>query len=118
MPNSVCAKYFLLLFSVLVLAGCALTPKPATSNTPSWDGNTQNSGISEFLDDGVIVSATDRDIYNILIKMYGDEMIPPIKKDYGMVEMPDGKWKMTYEAISKWNMLKLKYQNSKIKPGK
>lgn len=90
---------------VLALAGCTtVTPKIVRDETPSWDGNEQNSGFYGLLTDGCGVwkpHAIDR--YNALIERYGTNYAPAITKNYGVqCCYTNGTSIMTPEAMDKF----------------
>ena len=78
--------------SLVALAGCVgtVTPVQVVSSGASFDEGVRNSGFLGWAtNNGVAfgkISIHARDRYNTLIESYGKKIIPPIRKDYGLID--------------------------------
>jgi hypothetical protein len=67
-----------------------VTPKPVASHSAFESGNNANSGIiSENADGSFVVDKNFRAVFDDLIKIYGKDLVPPLKED-GFFAQPDG----------------------------
>ena len=56
-----------------------ITPVRIEKFEKSWDGNSNNSGIIDFIDGkGFLVTKKAADRYNALVSIYGKNEIPPV----------------------------------------
>jgi hypothetical protein len=77
----------LLTVCAFVGAGCisgTVTPPPVHSSQPSFDGNEPNSGVLFLADTGAQVTPGFVARYNALVDLYGDNFVPPLKKNDGI----------------------------------
>jgi len=88
-----------------ILAGCVgtVTPVQVVSNGASFDNGERNSGfIGWATNNGTaygVITLKARDRYNALIESYGSKIIPPIKKDYGLISC-ETNYLISFEALS------------------
>jgi hypothetical protein len=99
-------KYVLLLCATVFLTvGCVstVTPVQVVSTGASFDNGERNSGFIGWTTNSSvtygIISQHARDRYNSLIDIYGNKIIPPIKKDYGITDNKTN-CLITLEALS------------------
>ncbi len=81
---------FIILLAVVVAtsAGCStVTPKQVRSESPSYDGNDQNSGIIVSTKDGFLVTPRFHIRYNALIEVYGRDFTPPLHEEEGIAKV-------------------------------
>lgn len=99
----------------LVLVGCTVVPKQPVDKTISFDGNEQNGGIVGVTPDKfVIVTSNYRNRYNSLIEKYGNDIIPPISKDFGLAgPTSTNTYLMTREAWVHMGMMTAWYKAGK-----
>lgn len=70
---------------MLLISGCTVIPKHPTTNVPSFDGNSQNSGVIGFTDDHYIIITQEKLAqYDALISVYGSKFYPAIKLNDGI----------------------------------
>lgn len=98
-------KFSRFLFAVCAIAslsGCVgtVTPKKVYSQSASYDGNDQNSGVLSISKDGGIVTGDWRARYNALIVKYGRSLTSPITSpDAGLMIQPDGTYHATLQTM-------------------
>ena len=81
----------ILLAAGLALAGCGTQIPPLVeSNTASFDGKVQDSGVISLLPGGQLVTPHWRDRYNGMIATYGKRFTPPLRTDDGIVPASPG----------------------------
>lgn len=86
--------------------GCQVTPIAYERETVAYDNNDETAGIIGFsLSGGLEITQSARDRYNDMVKRHGQELIPPIQKDFGIKEMENGCYDMTLEASEKWRKM-------------
>lgn len=83
-----------LLVGVAVLsAGCGtVTPPPVASESASYDGNEQTSGIISVTPAGVLVTDRFRARYNALVATYGRDFAVPLRVDEGLISVEPNRW--------------------------
>jgi hypothetical protein len=77
----------LLVLALFALVGCTPTirPKPITAATPSYDGNSQNSGFIAFDAAGSgILTQHGKDRYDVLMRKYGRRFNPAVSPGAGI----------------------------------
>jgi hypothetical protein len=98
-------KLAILFLTALLIAGCVgtVTPVQVVSTGASFDNGERNSGFLGWTTNNsityAIISEHARDRYNSLIDVYGNKIIPPIKKDYGVTDNKTNCF-ITLEALS------------------
>jgi hypothetical protein len=73
--------------TIIIMTACTSTviPKPVVDNVPSFDGNSQTSGVLSNAPNGsLIISESARARYNAMVEQYGNRFIPPLVKDAGV----------------------------------
>lgn len=94
--NSVINKCLRLLLILMLFCTVASTcrhpiiPDPLNMPGASWDGNNRNSGFLGWYTNNTgiiygVLTPRARERYNGLIDEYGNRFIPPLKKDYGII---------------------------------
>lgn len=93
----------------LAFSSCAsITPVTHERQTPSFDGNTANSGIISIGADGSLeITSYKREEYNSLVEAYGKGLHPPLQKDFGITPLENGNFQMTDQAAEKLRVLYL-----------
>lgn len=88
-------KFARLLAISLFLVSCqskkieTITPPPIVEKQPSWDHNTQNSGLIEYKDGvGFIITHNAASRYIYLTGKHGDKLSPPVTAGQGLIEYP------------------------------
>ena len=96
---------------IFLFGGCStVTQAPVKSQSASWDGNAQNSGILAKVPAGYIVTPTFRARYNSLITIYGRSktkdgspiFTPPLAVDSGITPVPPSVASQTYNQPQVW----------------
>lgn len=88
-----------------------ITPVRIEKIEKSWDGNSNNSGIIDFIDGkGFLVTKKAADRYNALVSIYGKNEVPPIFFDYGIFQ-EDSKFYLTSEAMTLFILFSDKFNN-------
>lgn len=75
------------LMLTVFLCSCSTVTPPAqvTTDTASFDGNDQNSGLVSMLNDGsAIITEHARERYNALVAVYASKFTPKLKQDDGV----------------------------------
>lgn len=86
--------------ALVMSPGCnTVTPSPVIASEASFDSGGANSGILELTRTHARITPRFRDRYNAMIKIYGEEFVPELKKDYGLFLEPDGTYRMTLDAL-------------------
>lgn len=93
--------------SCLGAASCArVTPTVDERQTASFDGNIPDAGIIERLpDDSLHITSSARDRYNDLVDDFGDQLHPPVKRDFGVTKLDDGSFSITLQGAEAWYSL-------------
>ena len=77
----------------------------------SWDGNSNNSGIIDFVDGkGFLITKKAAERYNTLISIYGKNELPPILKNYEILN-EDSKIYLTSEGMTIFIVFSDKFNN-------
>lgn len=95
----------LLLALALLCAGCCgtVTPVTVTSNTASFDGNTQNSGFIGWATNGAaIITLHGEARYEALIALYGKGFRPPLVRGEGVIATTTNTFIMDQEHTVKF----------------
>lgn len=75
----------LLLISFLLISCKTFVPKPVVDQQASWDGNVQNSGIVNYIDNvGFLITENAAQRYMFLTKKLGETWTPPLKPGEGL----------------------------------
>ncbi|HUB67460.1 MAG TPA: hypothetical protein VL981_08255 [Candidatus Methylacidiphilales bacterium] len=75
----------------LALTACGpIIPPLVTSETASFDGREQNSGVIALVRGGQLVTPHWRARYNAMIAVYGKRFVPPLETDEGIVPASPG----------------------------
>ena len=92
---------------MVILSSCCscvqtIAPAPVVSQEASWDGSEKNSGFLGWTTNSGVVygmlTPHAKDRYNGLIDIYGNKFIPPIKKNYGIIDNFTNSW-ITLEGL-------------------
>jgi hypothetical protein len=94
----------LLAVALVFSPGCmTVSPSPVPTTEASFDAGGANSGVLDITDTHALVTPRFRERYNAMIKIYGEEFVPELKKDYGLSLEPDGKtYRMTLDALDQF----------------
>ena len=88
-----------------------IIPPRIVEEQPSWDENTQNSGIIEHVPGkGFLITPKALARYQALVGLLGAREIPPILPEEGINIEPDGKIYMTFEATIHFVVLSDKFK--------
>jgi len=75
----------------IILTACGATIPPLIeSNTSSFDGKVQDSGVITLVPGGQLVTSRWRDRYNGMIAVYGKRFTPPVQTDDGILPAGPG----------------------------
>ncbi len=78
-----------------------IVPPVPQANTPSWDGNAQNSGFLGYNpDDSGNLTEHAKDRYNALVAKYGAKLLPPVAKDEGLTSNGDGSFRIDAQHLA------------------
>ena len=109
-----CAFAFLVSF---VFVACktaeikTIIPPRIVEEQPSWDENTQNSGIIDFIaGKGFLITSKALARYQSLVGLLGAREIPPILPGEGVTIEDDGKVYLTSEAAVHFVVLSDKFK--------
>ena len=108
----------ILLFSFVFIGSSCRTveevKKPVIVDTsPSWDGNEQNSGVLEYIDDkGWHITQKAANRYSELTKKYGNMFIPELKRGEGLEPQEDGTFIIKNEYMVKFVLMNKKHKAS------
>ncbi len=59
-----------------------------------------------FLPSGALeITEGARARYNAYVEKYGDRLLPPIQKDFGVERLPAGTYSLTLEAADCWHQM-------------
>lgn len=65
--------------AVLIIAGCAITPRIVEAGGPSLDGGEPTSGVLQVLSNRCyLVTPLFKERYGALVKLYGNKLLPPM----------------------------------------
>lgn len=95
-------KTFLAILCLTMTACGTLAPAVVPSHVASFDGNEQNSGIVSGNASGYIVTGNFRDRYNSLVVIYGKDFLTPLRADYGLSFVAEGRWLIDREHLAKF----------------
>lgn len=88
-----------------------IIPPRIVEEQPSWDENTQNSGIIEHVPGkGFLITPKALARYQSLVGLLGAREIPPILPGDGVTIEPDGKIYLTFEATTHFVVLSDKFK--------
>lgn len=94
------------LFLILFFCGCQTSPPityippPIVEKEPSWDGDKQNSGLIEYIDDkGFLITPKAAIRYTSLTEKFGSKLTPPISAGEGLVAY-EGNFLLSPEYMS------------------
>ena len=113
------SAFFGILLAILVglsTPGCKSTlsvvPDPVASTVISFDGNSQNAGLLEWLPDGSKrITAGARDRYNALVEIYSADFVPAIAKDSGIRPLGDGTFAIDKEHLVYFGRMATRYRS-------
>ena len=72
-------KFAACAISLMLLAGCTMTPPVVTPSAPSLDAGVANSGVLALTPGhGAVVTRFFAERYAALVKLYGTRLIPPM----------------------------------------
>lgn len=113
---------FLIVLS-FALSGClyhTVAPKPVVSAVSSYAGENPNSGLISTITDNkgqvtaAFINKQAYNNYNALISKYGNDMLPKLKKDDGIVVVSkDEIYKIDGEHFSKFALMAKWYKEGK-----
>jgi len=99
----------------LALASCAPVPVVHERETISFSGNVQDAGIVSFLPGGGLeITREARERFNALVAGYGDRFRPPIGQDFGISEIGEGRYSLTFQGAEKWHSMILMEERERI----
>jgi hypothetical protein len=88
-----------------------IIPPRIVEEQPSWDENTQNSGIIEYVEGkGFLITNKALTRYESLVALLGAKEIPPILLGEGVTIEPSGKIYLTSEAAVHFVVLSDKFK--------
>ena len=88
-----------------------IIPPRIVEEQPSWDENTQNSGIIEYVEGkGFLITNKALARYQSLVALLGAKEIPPILPGEGVTIEPSGKIYLTSEAAVHFVVLSDKFK--------
>ena len=88
-----------------------IIPPRIVEEQPSWDENTQNSGIIEYVEGkGFLITNKALTRYQSLVALLGAKEIPPILPGEGVTIEPSGKIYLTSEAAVHFVVLSDKFK--------
>jgi hypothetical protein len=88
-----------------------IIPPRIVEEQPSWDENTQNSGIIEYVEGkGFLITNKALTRYESLVALLGTKEIPPILSGEGVTIEPSGKIYLTSEAAVHFVVLSDKFK--------
>ena len=105
-----------LLAAALLTSGCTKTisPNKVSVHQPAFSGNSANGGLIGFSDNGeAIITARALVKYNILIDIYGDELMPPISNNFGITSFTNNTYLITSEGLSNFMLMNQWYKDGK-----
>lgn len=104
-------RNFALLLLLSFLVSCkTFIPNPIIDNQPSWDGNSQNSGIVSYVEGvGFLISEQAANRYIYLSQEMGKIFNPPLKKGEGLAIHND-KYYLSNEYMVKFAIMNRKWK--------
>jgi hypothetical protein len=94
-------KFAACALSLLILAGCAITPHIVQPTGPSLDGGVPNSGVLEILTNRCyLVTPLFNDRYGALVKLYGSKLIPPMTAPRWITPTTNGEFIITSDGLA------------------
>lgn len=100
-----CKNKICLLFVAICLNSCAsITPQLSHRSTVQYDGNNDDSGLVQFLQDGSLeITPTARERYNnAILNEYG-VLKYEFNKDFGVTKLDNGNYSITKEGLENWH---------------
>lgn len=88
--------------------------KPVITDTsPSWDGNQQNSGVIQYIDQvGWHITEHAAARYKALSEKYGEMFLPKLKSGEGLEKQEDGTFVLKNEYMVKFILMNKKRKES------
>lgn len=90
-------------------------PKPLIVDTnPSWDGNQQNSGVIQYIDQvGWHLTERAANRYEALTEKYGSMFLPKLEKGAGLIKQGDGTFILNNEYMVKFILMNKKNKETR-----
>lgn len=104
-------KSFVILLLLSFTVSCkTFIPNPIVDNQASWDGNTQNSGVVNYIEGvGFLITEDAANRYTYLSKEMGSIFNPQLKKGEGLA-FHNGKYYLSNEYMVKFAIMNRKWK--------